>query len=60
MAYSFLIPIATDIYQASIKVTNINEAAVLIVERLLASGVVLVSKEVLSTLIRKLIKKFKG
>jgi hypothetical protein len=42
------------------EVTNVTEAAALITERLLASGFVVVGKEVLSTLIRKLIKKFKG
>ena len=60
VAYSFLIPIIADIYQASMEVTNVTEAAALITERLLASGFVVVGKEVLSTLIRKLIKKFKG
>ena len=60
VAYSFLIPIAVDIYQAATRVTDITEATTLIVERLLASGVVAVGKEILSTLIRKLIKKFKG
>lgn len=60
VAYSFLIPIITDIYQVATGVTNVTEAATLIVERLLSSGVVVVSKETLSTLIRKLIKKFKG
>jgi hypothetical protein len=60
VAYSFLIPIITDIYQASTEVTNVTEAAALITERLLASGFVVVGKEVLSTLIKKLIKKFKG
>jgi len=60
VAYSFLIPIITDIYQASMSIINVNEAAALITERLLASGVVVVGKEVLSTLIRKLIKKFRG
>jgi hypothetical protein len=60
VAYSFLIPIIADIYQASMEVTNVTEAASLITERLLASGFVVVGKEVLSTLIRKLIKKFKG
>jgi len=60
VAYSFLIPIIADIYQASMEVTNVTEAATLITERLLASGFVVVGKEVLSTLIRKLIKKFKG
>jgi len=60
VAYSFLIPIASDIYQASMGITNVTEAVTLITERLLASGFVVVGKEVLSTLIRKLIKKFKG
>jgi len=60
VAYSFLIPIIADIYQASMEVTNVTEAAALITERLLASGFVVIGKEVLSTLIRKLIKKFKG
>ena len=42
VAYSFLIPIIADIYQASMGITNVSEAASLITERLLASGVVVV------------------
>lgn len=59
VAYSFLIPIITDIQSIAMSSSNITETAKTISERLLASGVVIVSKEVLVTLIRKLIKKFK-
>lgn len=60
VAYSFLIPIITDIQSLSSDISNISETAKLIAERLLASGVVLVGKETLTTLIRKLLKKFKS
>jgi hypothetical protein len=59
VAYSFLIPIITDIYSIATQTTNINEASLLIAERLVASGVVILSKEILSITLKKIMKKFK-
>jgi hypothetical protein len=59
VAYSFLIPIITDIYSIATQTTNINEASLLIAERLVASGVVILSKEILSVTLKKIMKKFK-
>jgi len=59
VAYSFLIPIITDIYSIAIKSSNIRESVILIVERLLASGFVILSSEALSSIIGKIIKKFR-
>jgi len=58
VAYSFLIPIITDIYSIATQTTNINEASLLIAERLVASGVVILSKEILSVVLKKIMKKF--
>lgn len=59
VAYSFLIPIAVDIFEYSHNVIDIQQTAEIIVDRLLASGVVLIGREVLMSLIRKMLKKFK-
>jgi hypothetical protein len=59
LAYSFLIPIITDIYSQSIDAKNISEVSKLIAERLVASGVILLGKEVLSIAIKKIIKKLR-
>jgi len=58
IAYSFLIPIIIDIMEAAHQKTDIKEASILIAERLLASGVVLMARESLITLIRRIMKKF--
>ena len=58
VAYSFLIPIITDIHSVATQATNINEASLLIAERLVASGVVILSKEILSVVLKKIMKKF--
>jgi len=59
VSYSFLLPIIPDIYNLANNVSNIEETASLIAERLIASGVVLMSKEILTDVIKKLIEKFK-
>ena len=58
VAYSFLIPIITDILNASMNGGDINVMSKTISKRLIASGVVIVSQSVLSDAIKKLIKKF--
>jgi hypothetical protein len=60
VAYSFLIPIITDIQNVINKTTTISEAATLIAERLVASGVVVVSSQVLVSVLKKIIKKLKA
>lgn len=59
IAYSFLIPIIPDIFEMVHKTKDVRETAILIAERLLASGVVLLSREALITLTRKLLRKFR-
>ena len=59
VAYSFLIPIITDIEFLVAGRSNVREITTAIAERLLASGVVLMSASTLTSLIRKLIKKFR-
>jgi hypothetical protein len=58
VAYSFLIPIITDILEASKNSGNFDTIAKTIAKRLIASGVVIVSQALLSDAIKKLIKKF--
>ena len=58
VSYAFLIPIIVDIQNIASKTSDVKETAILIAERLASSGVVLLSKELLITLFRKLIKKF--
>lgn len=57
VAYSFLIPIISDFFSIVQNTKNIKEASILIAERLLASGVVLLSREALISTIRKILKK---
>jgi hypothetical protein len=59
VAYSFLIPIISDIYSIAVESSNINDSALLIAERLVASGVILLSKEILSAALKKIMRKFK-
>ena len=59
VAYSFLIPVIADIYSIAMDYNNIGDAATLIAERLLASGVIILSKEILSSVLKKIIRKFK-
>lgn len=59
MAYTFLLPILTDIHSVATNTTDINEAALMIGERLLASGVIAGGGTLLNVIIKKLIKRFK-
>jgi len=57
IAYSFLIPIITDIQDIAINNSNFDVAAGLISERLLASGVVVVSSMVLNSVVKKILER---
>jgi hypothetical protein len=59
MAYTFLLPILTVIHSVSANTTDVNEAALMIGERLLASGVIASGGTLLNVIIKKLIKRFK-
>lgn len=57
LSYAFLIPIIVDIQNYMNDSVNIAETSILIAERIIASGVVLLSKEFLFETIRKVLKK---
>jgi hypothetical protein len=57
VAYSFLIPIITDILNGASS-GDVGMAAKTIAKRLIASGVVIVSQAILTDAIKKLVKKF--
>jgi hypothetical protein len=59
MAYTFLLPILTDIHSVAANTTDVNEAALMIGERLLASGVIASGGTLLNVIIKKLINRFK-
>ena len=59
VAYSFLIPIILDIQHIADKTSNPKESALLIAERLVASGVVVVGAQALSQIIKKIIERIK-
>jgi hypothetical protein len=59
VSYSFLVPIITDIQKIAQKTSSISEAAAMIAQRLIASGVIVVGAQALTSLIKKLLKKFK-
>ena len=59
VAYSFLIPIITDIQHYISNSSDPRETGKIILERLIASGVVVMGAETLSALMLKLIRKFK-
>lgn len=59
ISYAFLIPIITDIQSIIQKTSNFEDSCELIVKRVVASGVVLISSEILSELIKKVAAKFK-
>ena len=59
VAYSFLIPIIIDIQHIAYNTSNPKESAILIAERLVASGVVVIGAQVLSQVIKKIIEKIK-
>lgn len=57
IAYSFLIPIITDVISVAHGVQDIESAGVLIAQRLIASGVVLVSSQSLTEVIKNILKR---
>lgn len=59
VAYGFLLPIIPDFFGMISGTTDLKESSILITERLIASGVVSISKDVLVTTIRKILKKLK-
>jgi hypothetical protein len=59
IAYSFMIPIITDIQSVLMETQDIDEAAILIAERLFASGIVLMSSQVLIETVKKVLEKLK-
>ena len=58
IAYSFLIPIITDIQSAITEGSDIQTTSIRIAQRLIASGVIVVGKIALTETIKKIIKKF--
>lgn len=58
-AYSFLIPIMFDISSIAQSSTNLRQSSLQIVERLLASGVIGLSGQLLTVAVRKILKKLK-
>ena len=59
VAYSFLIPIITDIQEAAMSGGDPKETAIMIAQRLSASGVVIIGSQVLSSTIKKIIDRIK-
>ena len=59
VAYSFLIPIIVDIQSVASGSTDLKEASIMITERLIASGVVVVSAKVLASVIKKILERLK-
>lgn len=57
VSYAFLIPIIGDVQNLASSSTDVRETALMIAERLVASGVVLLSKEILFLMFKKLIKR---
>ena len=59
VAYAFLIPIILDFQRIAEGSTDPKEAGLLIAERLISSGVVVVSTQALSQVIRKIIQRLR-
>ena len=57
IAYSFLIPIITDVQSVLGQTEDIETAAILIAERLLAAGVILIGRQTLIDVIKNVLKK---
>lgn len=57
VAYSFLIPIIMDIQSVASRTSDPKEASMLIAERLVASGVILIGAQVLTRVIKKIIDR---
>jgi len=59
LSYAFIIPIVMDIFDAVRKVDSIDVAAENISSRLVASGVILIGSELLHSIIKSIIRRFK-
>ena len=59
IAYSFLIPIITDVQSVLGQTEDIETAAILIAERLLAAGVILIGRQTLIDVVQNVLKKLK-
>jgi hypothetical protein len=59
VSYSFLIPIITDIQTAAMSGGDPKETAIMIAQRLAASGVVIIGSQVLSRTLKKIIDRIK-
>ena len=59
LAYAFLIPIILDIQNIAESSVDPKEAGLLIAERLVSSGIVVIGAQALSQVIRKIIQKLK-
>jgi hypothetical protein len=57
VSYAFLIPIIGDIQNLVANTTDLKSTAIMVAERLVASGAILLTREVLLNLIKKLIKR---
>ena len=57
VSYAFLIPIIGDIQSIATSTSSVKEGTIMVLERLLSSGLVLVSKEILASIIKKIIKR---
>lgn len=57
IAYSFLIPIITDVQSMVSQTEDIETAAILIVERLLAAGTILIGRQTLIDVVKSVLKK---
>ena len=57
IAYSFLIPIITDVQSVLGQTEDIETTAILIAERLLAAGVILVGRQTLIDVVKNVLKK---
>lgn len=57
VAYSFLLPIIPELYSVVSQTQDIDEAAVLITERLIASGLILIGSQTLKDLLKKILKR---
>jgi hypothetical protein len=59
IAYSFLIPIISDIYSVALSSQNLEEAAILIAERLFSSGIILGSSQIIVNLVKSILERLK-
>jgi hypothetical protein len=57
LAYSFLLPIITDVQSVLSETQDIDEAALLITQRLIASGLVLLSTQSLNKMVKSILQR---